>query len=538
MAKENIKLELKQDGVYALLDNSNEETKPTRKDLLEKIEEYKIAQVDANAVNEIMKSTDERPEIKISNQTDIVEKHESVEVETSKDRMEATITFSPPEFGGSNITSDKVLAELKNSGISYGIDHNEIDDLIKAKDQRSYVKKYVVATGKPPENGVDGEIEFAIDIQSEQNHPKILADGTVDYKQIDYFVSVKVGTILAIRTEPAEGESGMDVFGKPINQKPGKPAPKFTKGKNVYTSDDEIELIAQKSGQLVINGKTLSISPVLEIKGDVGYETGNISFDGSVNVQGAVVSGFSIEAQGNIEVKGIVEAASLKATGAINLYGGIQGRFKGRIEAGSDVFTKFAQNARIIAGGNVVSNFLLHCNTTCKGSILLDGDNCFIAGGTAEAGDEIRAKTIGSHMGTRTDISVGGNPELSGRFEQVRDEYEFLKKKYKKLTKDYELIVETGDVTQLDVKRKSLLLSLINHRTSVKEEALQLEEELTALVGSLRKSKGRIIAEIVMHHGVNVAISNSSLQLHDDITASVLRNVNGAVKIEPNTGIY
>ena len=538
MAMENIKLELRKDGIYAVLDNSNKNAKPTRKDLLEKIELYKVEQLDINAINEILKSTEDHSEIKISNQTNLAQKDESVIVEVSKDRMEAYITFTPPEFGGSFIDRTEIFDALKKSAIAYGIDEGEVDDLVTAKDKRSYVKKYTVAKGKDPIHGIDGEIIYNINIEGDQMQPKILPDGTVDYKAIEYFISIKVGTVLATRTDPTEGETGWDVFGRPVNQKPGKQAPNFSKGKNLYVSDDGYDLIAQKSGQLVVSGKTLSVSPVLEIKGDVGYETGNIDFDGSVSIGGTVVSGFSITTTGNIEVKGIVEAASLKAAGSINLYGGIQGRFKGRVDAGANVFTKFAQNARIKAEGNVVSNALLHCNTTCKGSILLDGDKSFIAGGTADAGDEIRAKTIGSYMGTRTDIKIAGDPELSSRFDEVREEYEELKEKFKKLNSDYEKIVRAGDVTQLDVKSKSLLLSLINRRTAVKEKALQLEGELSGLVGSMRKSKGRIIAEVVIHHGVNVTISNSTLALHDDITASVLKNVNGVIKIEPNTGIF
>ena len=535
-AKDKIKIELKSDGVYAIVDNSDEGAKPTPKDLLEIIKEYKIEQIDHNAINDIFKSTESTVEQKISPMTTLATKDEAVTVESSKSRMEGYIIFSPPEFGGKLLTEEEILAEIKKAGISVGIKEELIAEIVKAKQHKDYINSYTVAEGKEPIHGADGELLYNFDTSGEHNHPKILADGTVDYKQIDYFISVKAGTVLAVRTEPTEGESGSDVFGQPVSQKPGKPAPKFSKGKNTYISDDEVELIAQTSGQLVISGKTISVSPVLEIKGDVGYETGNIDFDGSVNIQGAVISGFSVEALGNIEVKGIVEASSLTAKGAINLYGGIQGRFKGRVVAAGNVFTKFAQNARIIAGGNITSNALLHCNIDCKGSILLEGDNCFIVGGTTFAGDEIRAKTIGSYMGTRTEVKVGGNPELSGRYDQVKMEYEELKKKFKKLNDDYEKIVQSGDVTKLDVKRKGILLQLINHRNAVKEEALALEKELTELVGSLRKSKGRIVAEKVIHHGSFVTISNASLQLHDDITVSVLKNVNGNVRAEPYIG--
>jgi len=541
MAKENLKFDIREDGIYAVIDNStadSDDAKVSRKDLLEKIEEYKISQVDFEAINEIFKSEEPIIEAKFSSLTNIAVKDESVTVEASKDKMEGTISFFIPEFGGAYLAVDQIVAELTKFGINFGINQEEIGKIVAKGADKNFGQRYAVAHGKMPIHGDDGELIYNFDITGEANHPKILADGTVDYKQIDYFTPISAGEVLAYRTNPTEGEAGCDIFNKPVPQKPGKLAPKLSRGKNVILSDDEMQLTAQTSGQLVVSGKTLSISPVLDIKGDVGYETGNINFEGSVNIGGSVISGFSVEAQGNIEVKGVVEAAALKAQGGINLYGGIQGRFKGRIESGGNVFTKFAQNARIIADGNVVSNALLHCNITSNGSVVLEGDNCFIAGGTVFAADEIRAKTIGSYMGVRTEIKVGGNSEIAGRYEQVKKEYEDLKLKYKKLNQDYEKIVQSGDVTKLDMKHKSLLLQLINHRNSVKEQALKMEGELSEIVGTLRKAKGRIVAEKVIHHGVVVSISNATLHLYDDITASMLRNINGTIKAEANTGIY
>lgn len=535
--KQKIKIDPRTDGIYVILDNSDAEAKPSRKDLLEVIEEYKIKQVNFEAINDIFKSELDVVEMKISAETSVAVKNEIVTIEVSKDKMEATIVFDAPEFGGGYLTVDEIITEMTKFGIKFGIDEQSITDLVQSKDSKDYNKRYLAAAGIPPAHGDDGQLLYNYDITGGGAHPKILADGTVDYKQTDYFVSIKAGDVIAYRTDPLDGESGTDVFGHPISQKPGKPAPKFSKGKNVYITEDEMELKAQTSGQLVVAGKTISVSPILEIKGDVGYETGNINFEGSVNVAGAVISGFTIEAMGNIEVKGIVEAASLIAGGSINLYGGMQGRFKGRIESGGNLFTKFAQNARLIVSGDLVTNALLHCNVDCKGSVLLEGDNCFIAGGTVAASGEVRAKTIGSYMGTRTEIKVGGNPEISGRYDQVKEEYDHLKAKYKKLNEDYEKIVRAGDVTQLDVKRKGMLLQLINHRNQIKEQALKTEAELSELIATLRKTKGRVIAEKVIYHGVTVTISNATLNLHDDITACVLRNVNDTVKVEPNTGI-
>jgi len=534
MAKDKIKFERRADGMYVILDNSDQSNKPTRRELLEMIGDNQATQVNSDVINDIFKAQEMIVERKISDRTDMVTKDEAVSFEVTKDRLECRASFSSPEFGGNYFSAEQLIAEMKKFGINHGVVDSTVNELAELQGEKSYTQPHVVAQGTPPVNGIDGELVYLFEMDSENSHPKILADGSVDYKQVDYFTSVKENTVLATRSEAGEGEPGKDVFGQPITQKPGRGASKFVRAKGVNISDDELRLTAAISGQIVINGKTISITPVLDVKGDVGYETGNIKFDGSVNVKGAVITGFSIEAAGNIEIKGIVEAASLKSGGSINLYGGVQGRFKGRVVADGDVFMKFAQNARIIAGGNVVSNSLLHCDTECKGSILLEGDNCFIAGGTATAGIEIRAKTIGSYMGTRTDLKVISDPKISDHYDDLKRDYDELRAKYNKVNDDYERIVKTGDVTKLDTKHKSLLLQLINHRNSIKTQALAMEKELSELLGSIRKTKGRIIAEKVVYHGVSVTVSNATMMLNDEVTASVFKNVNGQIKAEPN----
>lgn len=531
MSKENIKLDIREDGIYMVLNNETLEKKPTRKHVLEYIEEYKIDNVDHNALNELLSSTEKEPIQKISNITSLPTKNEGIDIETSKDRMEGYIKFNPAEFGGSLLTFESIMDELGKFGINYGIIEDDIHELIGLKDLKSYSIKHTVAKGQLPVNGIDGELIFNFD--SEKSQPKILSDGSVDYKEIGFFVSVKAGDVLAYRTNPTLGTAGTDIFSRPVNQKAGKIAPKFSKGKNVYISDDEIELKAQISGELVVSGKSIGVSPVLEIKGDVGYETGNIVFEGSVNVGGGIISGFTVEAQGNVEVKGVVEGATIVARGAVNLYGGVQGMHKANISAGGDFFSKFVQNATITVVGDIKSNALLHSKVISKGSITLEGDNCIIVGGDVEVGGGIKARTIGSAVGTTTNIKAGNNPDLYKKYEDFKKEYSEALQKYKKINSDYEAIVKADGINELDNKRKRLVLQLVNSRMSLRKEIAKYEEEMTELTSALKKAKGQVIVEKIMFRGVNLTIANNILRLDDDISASRFRNLGGRIKVEP-----
>jgi hypothetical protein len=536
MSEFRVKIETRADGIYIVVDKSDKDNPVTQAEMLKMIESHNLKKVNFNVLTEILRSGEDSIERKISEENVVLPVDESMTIETSKERMNAGIKFFKAENGGKLLTKEEIMSALKEAGISYGIHENKIAVCVQLGSGKNYKEPYLVAEGTPPIHGVDGSIVYEYDITGDKNQPKILGDGTVDYKQVAFFDAVKSGTVLARRINATEGEPGTDIFGKPIQQRPGKPAPKLTKSKNTFVTDDEMELVASTGGQLVISGKTMSISPVLDVGGDVDFSTGNIDFDGCVNVAGVVLSGFSVKASGNIEVRGVVEAATLIAGGAINLYGGIMGRSKGRIESGCNVFTKFAQNATIIAKGNLKSNALLHSDITVDGAIALEGDNCYIVGGTITAGSEVRAKIIGSNMGTTTKIQVGQNSEMAALFEVMKANYEDVKQQFVKLNTSYETIVKTGKIEEMDDKSKAMLVQLLQNRNAVRDKARKLEEEIAEISTAMRKASGRVVAETMLYSGVSVTIGKSHKYIVDNITMSVLKADDGRIKVEPFLG--
>ena len=528
MSNERLRIEARGDGIYAIIDNSVE-PKITRKELLEMIERYRVSGVDFEDINAIFKSEETYIEKKISSVSVISARGESCILEADKDRMEIYARFSQPEFGGKCMTADEILNSIKNHGVTFGILEDEIKRLAAEGADKNYDDKVTVAKGQAPVDGVNGELIYNFDT-SGQNRPQIKKDGTVDYRQMDYFQSVKQGQVLAQRTDFIPGEPGINVFSRPMPHKPGKPAPKFSIGKGCSINDDETEVIAEVPGQLVYTNGKISVTNVLDVKGDVGYETGNIEFEGSVLVAGNVVSGFSINAIGNIEIKGVVEAATVTATGSVHLYGGVQGLDKAVI-TGGDIFTKFAQNANLVSRGNIVSGSLMHCQINCDGSVLMDGENNNIVGGRVFAGNEIIAKTIGSPMATKTLIKVGSSPEMLKRFEDLKSKYEEARKAYTQLNESYESIMKTGNVESFDERRKSMLFKIVNSRTHYRELLMDYENELKSLAAVMRRSSGRITAEKICHYGVSITMSNTTLVLNDDIKMSVFTIEDEKIKI-------
>jgi uncharacterized protein (DUF342 family) len=247
-------------------------------------------------------------------------------------------------------------------------------------------------------------------------------DGTVNFHQLGLLKLVNRGDVLVTSIPPADGEPGEDVYGVSIPYPQLKPPQPIPRGKNTTLSDDGLHLIADVSGQLLLQDGKINLSPSLDVPGDVGNSTGDIEFNGEVHIRGSVKTGFKVIAEGNIEVYGVCEAATLTSKGSIILNSGAQGADKAVLTAGKDITAKFIENSNVTAGGNITADSILKSVVKCDGIITLTGKNGLLSGGHIVAGEKLVAKTIGSPMGTSTEIEVGGNPRELQRHKELVEE--------------------------------------------------------------------------------------------------------------------
>ena len=93
------------------------------------------------------------------------------------------------------------------------------------------------------------------------------------------------------------GEPGMNVFGVQIKPRAVKRAVlKF--GHNIALSEDRMSITSQVDGHVMLVGDKVFVSNIYEVE-NVDNSTGNIDFEGSVQVNGNVCSGFAVSARGN-----------------------------------------------------------------------------------------------------------------------------------------------------------------------------------------------------------------------------------------------
>lgn len=458
--------------------------------------------------------------------------NEKIKIEISEDKMNAYVIFEKPEDEGELLTREQILDTITKSGIKKGLDNNLIDIIL---DKRLYAKKYLIAKGLEPEVGEDGYITIMFDTSEHSLKPKILENGVVDYRNLDNIKMAKAGEILAKMVLPTIGADGYDIFGEILPGKEGKSKKKLPKGKGTIISEDGLKLIAEVTGKIVYINDKVSVSQVHEVMGDVGVATGNINFDGTVIVRGNVMTDFSIKATGNVEIFGVVEGAEVYSGGNIFVSKGIAGMHKAYLEAGGNLTCKLIQDATITTGQDVFAEGILHSKLKVKGKIELKGRKGLLVGGKVSATYDITAITIGSPMGTNTEIQIGLDGESVDNYNKLKAELSKLELDYQENVQYLNNMVKKKDTIAGKKEIKVSLLNTVNKTKSIKSEMDYIEQKLEVLRPLVEddKSKGALIVEKIIYPGVSIQIGNSVMTTSDEVYKSKFRNHEGQIKISP-----
>lgn len=332
--------------------------------------------------------------------------HEYFVLNISEDRMKAVARFYPPSTGGDLLTKEEIINDLKHKGIKIGVDENAIQSFISNK---QYCTDYILAAGIPPVRGKDASIEYFFNTDPSVK-PTLNPDGTVDFFNLNTISKCTKGMVLATLTPEVPGKRGARVTGEPILPNDVRRM-RLSYGLNISLSEDELSIISDVDGHVSLVDDKVFVSNVYEVV-DVGPATGNIEYQGDILVKGDVHTGYCVEADGNIEVRGVVEGALVKAGGDVVIARGFNGMNRGIIVAEGNVISKFLENANVTAGGYVHTEAIIHSKVSATGNVTVTGKRGFIAGGVVKSLGSVEAKNIGSEMGGETEIEVGSDPKL------------------------------------------------------------------------------------------------------------------------------
>ena len=356
----------------------------------------------------------ERTTVPVSGTSNGVER-ESYRLVVSEDNMLATVRFYAPSVGGESMTYEEFLKDLRFRYISYGIKEEELQAYFNSS--REFCTDIVVAEGLAPRHGEDARIEYYFNTDLNMK-PAQNEDGSVDFFHLNTVCPCTVGQELARIIPADEGDFGFTVQGERIRPREVKRVSlKF--GRNIELSEDRLSITSQVDGHVTLVDDKVFVSNVLEVE-NVDNSTGNIDYEGSVEIKGNVCANFEVRARGNIIVRGVVEGALLVAGGDIIIERGVNGMGKGVLAAKGNIVSKFLENTTASAGGYVSTDSILHSRVYAGTEVNVSGKRGFITGGQVCATNLISVKTLGSPMGASTIIEVGAQPEMKNKFQELQ----------------------------------------------------------------------------------------------------------------------
>jgi len=470
------------------------------------------------AVREVQVSKEQIPPVK-----------EMVVVSVSPDRLSVKGRFYPPTAGGALLNKDDIVSEMVKSGVKYGVAEKTIAEFLN---NRQYEETLIIAEATKQVEGSDAVITYYFNTDLTQK-PKVNEDGSVDFHHLDLISSVSAGDLLAELTPAVQGKPGIDVCGGLL--RPVKVKQRILRvGKNIKLSEDGLKAYSEVNGHATVEGEQIFVSNMYEVPANVDTSTGDIEYEGNVLVHGNVLAGFSINAKGDIVVEGVVEGAVLNAGGHIILKRGIQGMDRGVLKANGNVISRFIESATVEAGGYVSADAIMHSTVSAKGDITVDGKKGFISGGNIRSGTMVSAKTIGSSMGTATNIEVGIEPAIITEYHDLGKEQENIKEEQEK---NNQILLALAKRIKLGEKLPPDKLLQFKKANETRERLTKYEEELIERMRVLKDSidsyEGGIVkVSSTAHPGVKLTISNAVYYVKTETSYCRFVKDQGDVKID------
>lgn len=430
-------------------------------------------------------------------------------------RLEASLSIEPPQNGGAAPTLAELESALSDRRIVFGVDTQKLAELAQTP---VYNRNIPIARGITPVNGTDGTytLLFAVDRELK---PHERSDGTVDYHDLGIIQNVKKGQVLCKIVLPTDGTEGISVTGERLAQIKGKAVSSLL-GKNAQLSEDGTEIYAAINGQIEFNGRKIVVSDTFYVSENVDNSTGNIKFSGNVSINGMVLPGFTVEAEGNIEIRDTVESATLKAGGNIILHSGMIGS---TLSCQGDLTSRFLENCEIFVKGAVKAESIMNCNLHCGKNLQIVGLIAKLIGGSCVVGENIEAHSIGSNAGVVTELELGTDPSIIERQQELTKQLPALESQLHSLSSLISLLRQLEAANRLTPDKKEVLDNALFSYDTGSAELESGKQELISINDSIQtKGYGKVICPGTIYPGTRVTIGAAKMTVTDALTRTSL----------------
>lgn len=441
------------------------------------------------------------------------EKKPLIELQISKDKLEASLfinlTQTEIKTGNYKDLIGQVLHLLNTEGVIFGF---EINDIISQLKPQEWI---VVAKGILPTRGAPAIVRY---FEIEEAKPKVFENGDVNHYELNLINKVEKGDWVGERIEPKEGKPGKTVTGEIIPAQRGEQEKlRYDKKtiNEVYDKERDVTfLYAAKTGAVVIEHDVISVCNYLEIEGKVSFKTGNIDFDGYVNIKDLIDDNFAVRAEHDIQVLGDMGVGSIEEiesrNGNVYIRGGISGKGKAKVICSGDLYTKFAADCDIECGGSVhIGFYAINCNIKAK-EIVFDSLNSKVIGGSLKAQVRIKAGTVGNRLETTTHLLVEGFKR-----DKVKEEYDFINATFDKVKEKINLLKQKLSIytitPQTESKEREEFQKLQDEYDYFRKNLAMLMSKQKSCISYLKaKGEGEIVITKTLYPKVHLTLKEES----------------------------
>jgi uncharacterized protein (DUF342 family) len=437
------------------------------------------------------------------------------------------------------VSRDMMQPWIDDLGIIEGLDEKALEAAQGEVTRGTQTKPaVVVAEGTPPVHGSDTQLELLVDADREVGD--VDEEGVIDFSNADFEPNAKPGQLIARLTPSTSGTDGRDLRGEVSSARHGADLA-FDPGENVETRiEDGLAYYATAEGILKVSGRKLQVWEVLNVSGDVGFNTGNLDFRGAVVVRGSVRSGFKVKATGDVFVTGgIDQGAHVVTHGGVVVGVGISVR-KTKVTCLDDV------NAQFIHEATVQTARTIHVRNYTQGALLRASNVKVYKSGGQRAGSivggetcglrSVESFTIGNPASLTTSVHAGMDLERLEKLEKLTAKIHNL---------NSQITTQLGrfNLDKLDVAQiKRLLSASSGPRQKVLARAaaqlgkmVQTQQELLKQKKDLESKSASFLGEAVVtarvaaYPNTKIAIGEAIRVLKDEIAAVRFRLRDGAI---------
>ena len=439
-------------------------------------------------------------------------------IQISPDKMSVTLTVTVAQ-GGKAVSLDDAQTALTADKIAFGIASEKIQLAIAQPGT-----PVIVANGVTPVPGKDAWFEPLV-TANQQRHPRVGADGHIDFRDLGGFPSATPGQPVLRRHPPEQGKPGRNVLGENLVAGNGKDLQFAVRLQGVERDPGDPDILrATVAGQPILQRDGITVEPILKLE-KVDLSTGNVDFPGSVEIKGDVQSGMKIKAGGDINIAGTVESAELIAGGDVVVRGGIigheaQGKPDSKkentaiVHAGGNIKAHYVENAILQAGQSVhIDEALLASDVMAIDRVLVgDGKSGkgHIMGSFIRATTGIRTDQLGSPGSGQTRIFAGVNPLIQQSIDQCKAKLGNKLKEHAEMTKVAKLLATRPDKKEMFEKAKATLKKFSEEIAEIMDDERRLTAELQLA------DQAEIIVTRKIHAGSMIAIGKKSKFIGDD----------------------